>query len=147
MIGDEQRPHANPAKAAKRGDELATLAGLADGQKAVSRDASGRFLTGNSGGGRPKGSKNRLTDLFVSAVADDFADHGAAAIARVRRGDPVAYLKLIGSLVPRELVLQREREPAVDFDEISLGDWIDLLDRLKREAAMKAQLIAAERGR
>src|ERR1700760_77012 len=78
------------------------------------------FKAGQSGNpaGRRPGSKNRLTDVFVSAIADDFAEHGAKVIARVRRDDPAAYLKIIGSFVPRELVFQREREPAIDIENL-----------------------------
>jgi hypothetical protein len=35
------------------------------------QDEKGRFLTGNSGGGRPKGSRNQLGEAFV---ADLYAD-------------------------------------------------------------------------
>jgi hypothetical protein len=76
---------------------------------ASERDAYGRFLTGNSGGrGRPKGSRNKLTERFLDTIANDFAKHGAEAIAKVRTEDPAMYLNIVGSLVPRELILDRE---------------------------------------
>jgi hypothetical protein len=50
--------------------------------------------------GRPPGSRNWLTDVFISAIADDFAAHGAQVIARVRKSDPAVYLKIVGSFVP-----------------------------------------------
>ena len=63
------------------------------------RDAGGRFLTGNSGGGRPNGSRNKLTETFLETIAKDFAEHGAATIERVRQDDPVIYLRICGSLL------------------------------------------------
>jgi len=36
----------------------------------------GRFLTGNSGGGRPKGSRNKLGEQFLEALVQDFTEHG-----------------------------------------------------------------------
>src|SRR4051812_40186238 len=72
----------------------------------ATRDEQGRFLTGNSGGGRRKGSRNKLTEQFLDIIADDFAEHGAEAIAKVRTNDPATYLKIVGSLVPRELIMQ-----------------------------------------
>src|SRR5207302_93422 len=57
------------------------------------RDAHGRFLAGNSGGGRRKGSRNKLTERFLDAIADDFLEHGPEAIAKVRMDDPAMYLK------------------------------------------------------
>jgi hypothetical protein len=75
------------------------------------RDAHGRFLTGNSGGGRPRGSRNKLTERFFDTIANDFAEHGAEAIAKVRTTDPASYLKIVGSLIPRNLILDREYGP------------------------------------
>jgi hypothetical protein len=83
------------------------------------RDQHGRFLTGNSGGGRPRGSRNKLTERFLDTIADDFAEHGAEAIAKLRLDDPATYLKLVGSLVPRELILQRERCAEVNTGAIT----------------------------
>ena len=101
--------------------------------------------SGNPAGRRP-GSKGRLTDVFVSAIADDFAEHGPGVIARVRCGDPVAYLKIIGALVPREMVLQRERDPTATLSEISLSEFLELLEERRRQASIRNALLAAERG-
>src|SRR5262249_36809456 len=96
------------------------------------RDGQGRFLTGNSGGGRPKGSRNKLTEHFLDAIVNDFAEHGAEDIARVRTDDPATYLKIIGSLMPRDLVLQRERMP-IDVSEISDEELVEYINKRKRE--------------
>ena len=40
------------------------------------RDDKGRFLTGNNGGGRPRGARNRLAGELLEALADDFSQHG-----------------------------------------------------------------------
>jgi hypothetical protein len=106
------------------------------------------FQPGQSGNpaGRPKGSRNRLTEVFMSAVADDFTEHGAEVIAQVRRGDPVAYLRIVGSFVPPELVLKRETEPNVDIENLSFADYVELLERLERCQAIRRALLAAERG-
>jgi hypothetical protein len=92
------------------------------------------FLPGRSGNptGRPKGAKNKLTDLVLSAVAEDFAQHGPEAIARVRQTDPACYLKFVGSLVPRELVLQREEAPTVDYAKLSNAEIAQLLEEAQR---------------
>jgi hypothetical protein len=139
---DDETPHR--ANSANSANELAPLAGLADGPASLARDANGRFLTGNSGGGRPKGSRNRLTEVFMSAVVDDFAEHGADAIERVRCGDPVAYLRIVGSFVPQELVLQREREPNVDIESLSFSDFMDLVKRLQHNKSIRRALLDAE---
>lgn len=136
---------ANPTKPETELAALAPLAPLADRVESASRDSQGRFLTGNSGGGRPKGSRNRLTDVFMSAIADDFAEHGAGVVARVRRGDPVTYLKIVGSFVPRELVVQRECEPNVDLDSLTLSELVALVEQAQRRSATRRALLDADR--
>jgi hypothetical protein len=102
-------------------------------QGVPARDHQGRFLTGNSGGGRRKGSRNRLTERFLDTIADDFADHGAQAIAMVRIHDPATYLRIVGSLVPRELILQRELSPPINLAEISDDELIKYIDWRRRQ--------------
>ena len=97
------------------------------------RDQQGRFLTGNSGGGRPKGSRNKLTERFMDTIANDFAEHGAEAIAKVRIDDPATYLKIVGSLVPRELIMQREESPAINSAEITDEELVEVIDKRKRQ--------------
>lgn len=56
-------------------------------------------------GGRPKGSRDRLTTEFIQAMADDFTTHGRAAIRRCREDDVTSYLKLAAHLIPKEIDL------------------------------------------
>jgi hypothetical protein len=130
-------PPTNPTKTA---NELAPLAKLAEGQPPATRAASGRFLTGNNGGGRPTGSRNLLTETFLSAIADDFAADGKDAIARVRAADPAMYLKFVISLIPRQLVLQRERE--YDFSDMTIEEIESLIDRATFNQTMRRRLNA-----
>src|SRR5262249_20974794 len=63
------------------------------------------WVPGESGNpkGRPLGSRNKLSEKFILALHDDFEEHGSAVIAQVRQERPEIYLKVIASLVPREL--------------------------------------------
>jgi hypothetical protein len=115
---------------------LAELAGASPPPPPPVRDPQGRFITGNSGGGRPKGARNRLTEVFMSAIADDFAQHGMDALARVRNSDPVAYLKIVAAMVPPELALKRELEPTIDYAELTYEEAGELAD-----AALKRRII------
>ena len=104
----------------------------------AARDDQGRFLTGNSGGGRRKGSRNKLTERFLDTIADDFAEHGADAIAKVRVSDPIAYLKIVGSLVPRELILQREEAPAINLIEATHEELVEYIDERRRQQSIES---------
>jgi hypothetical protein len=67
------------------------------------KDEKGRFITGNIGGGRPKGARNKLSEAFIEALRDDFVENGVAAIAVVRAEKPDQYLKVIASLMSKDV--------------------------------------------
>jgi hypothetical protein len=63
---------------------------------------------GQSGnpGGRPKGSRNRLSEDFIAALQEDFQDHGSAAIAACRAEKPDVYLRIIAGILPKDVHLK-----------------------------------------
>ncbi len=67
------------------------------------RDGKGRFLTGNNGGGRPKGARSKLGEVFLKELLADFVEHGAKAIIDVREDKPDQYLKVVASILPKEI--------------------------------------------
>lgn len=67
------------------------------------QDEKGRFVSGNIGGGRPKGSRNKLGEAFIEALHNDFNEHGVATIEAVRLEKPDQYLKVIASILPKDL--------------------------------------------
>ncbi len=67
-----------------------------------------QFKPGNPG--RPKGSRNKLGEAFIEALHEDFEKDGAVAIAACRREKPDAYLKVIASILPKELKVTTEND-------------------------------------
>lgn len=68
------------------------------------QDERGRFVAGNSGnGGRPRGARAKLGEAFLEAMYTDFQEHGVAAIITVRDEKPDQYLKVVASILPKEL--------------------------------------------
>ena len=63
------------------------------------------WVAGQSGNpnGRPKGSKHKLSEEFLAALAADFEEHGAAVIARVREEEPDRYLKVVAPIPPKDI--------------------------------------------
>lgn len=118
----------------------AHLWGTAMPQGNATRDDQGRFLTGNIGGGRRKGSRNKLTETFLDAIADDFVAHGADAIAKVRSTDPANYLKIVGSLIPRELIMRREEALVINCTELTDEELIILIQQRKRQRFIEQAL-------
>ena len=66
---------------------------------------------GQSGnpGGLSKGSRRKLTDAFVRALARDWKAHGEEVIERVRHENPAAYFKGMLSLVQKDVSVEGPR--------------------------------------
>ncbi|WP_214470013.1 hypothetical protein [Mesorhizobium sp. dw_380] len=52
---------------------------------------------------RPRRTKKTLGDDFLAAVRADFRTHGAGVIAEVRADKPDQYLKIVLSVLPKDL--------------------------------------------
>src|SRR4051812_42297433 len=77
---------------------------------------SGRFLPGQSGnpGGKPVNARNAITKRFLDALAKDFDTHGEAAIQEARTDDPMGYVRVVASLLPKEFVVERPLDGLTD---------------------------------
>jgi hypothetical protein len=53
--------------------------------------------------GRPKGSKHKLSEAFIAEMCRDFEVHGAEVIAKVREDKPDVYLRVVASLLPKDV--------------------------------------------
>lgn len=69
--------------------------------------------------GRPKGSKNKLGEDFISALQQDFEAHGVAAIATVREERPHEYLKVIAGILPKELNITKTTVEELSDDDLA----------------------------
>jgi ribulose bisphosphate carboxylase small subunit len=53
--------------------------------------------------GRPKGSRVKLGEKFLSDLMADWEDHGAQAIKDMREDKPGDYVKVVAATLPKEL--------------------------------------------
>ena len=91
----------------------------------------GRFALGVSGNakGRPKGSHNKLSELFILAMREDFAEHGPSAIAQLRERDPGQYLAAIRSMIPANTMADNaDKLPTVDDAVLSDAEFAATID-------------------
>lgn len=78
-----------------------------------------QFKPGNPGSsGRPKGSRNKLGEAFIEALNADFAEHGPQVIETVRLEKPDQYLKVIASILPKDLNVNVNNMDALTDDEL-----------------------------
>jgi hypothetical protein len=80
---------------------------------------AGSFKVGNPGGpGRPKGSRAKLQELAVALLHEDFVEHGADVIKKVRLLKPEVYLASVVSLLPKRT--EKIESPLVDISDDEL---------------------------
>ena len=95
----KQRHQAAAAQLEKTTSSLPDEGASSDGQPTTSmpavRDARGHYLKGWAGGpGRPKGSRNRLTEAFVDDLLAEWQKHGRKAIRRLCEQSPIVYVRI-----------------------------------------------------
>lgn len=69
--------------------------------------------------GRPKGSRNVLGQDFIDKLQADFKEHGQAAIETVRQERPQDYLKVIASILPKEVNVNKTALQELSDDELA----------------------------
>ena len=102
-------------------------------ERELKPDATGkkqdtRFKPGQSGNpaGRPKGSRNKLNEGFLEALAEHFEANGEAAIEKVFAERPQDYLKIIAALLPKHMEIDdmRPTRRAEDMTDDELASII-----------------------
>jgi hypothetical protein len=96
---------------------------------------TGRLLPGTQriGAGRTPGARNKLQLDFCQALAKDFEVHGEGVIRIARIEDPVAYLKLIASILPKELVVEARAIEGMSDEELKSA--LDTIGKLAQPAS------------
>ena len=84
-----------------------------------------RGQSGNPAG-RPRGSRNKLSEEVICALLRDFRKHGEKAIAKVRREQPGVYLRCLTLLIPREHKVQHSN-PLKDLSDEELEAMIEYI--------------------
>jgi hypothetical protein len=65
---------------------------------------TGQFILGHTGsGGRPKGSRNRLSERFLIDLEAQWEKSGADVLERVAKDDPVDFMRVVAGLLPSKV--------------------------------------------
>jgi len=99
-------------------------------------------VSGNPAG-RLRGSRNKLSEAVICALLRDFSKHGEKAIAKVRRTQPAAYLKILALLVPREHKVEH-KNPLKEMTDEELEAMIEHIKASMEAQAQSAKLIDGE---
>lgn len=68
------------------------------------RDAkSGRFLTGNTGGGRKPGARNLLSTQFLEDLKTVWEEDGIGALRRCAREDAAGFCRIVAGVLPKDV--------------------------------------------
>ena len=81
---------------------------------------------------------------FLLALAADFKKHGAAAIEKVRKQQPAAYVKICALLVPREMQIEHSGGVKAMTDEQIDRAIAYIEEQLAKRDGSSAKVINAE---
>jgi hypothetical protein len=102
----------------------------------VPKRINGKFAPGYSGnpGGSLEATRRSFNKDFLLALAADFKRHGPEAIAKVRKQQPAAYMKICALLVPREMKVEHSGGVKAMSDE-QLEAAIELIKEMLAQQA------------
>lgn len=78
------------------------------------------WKAGKSGNprGRPKGSRHKFSEQFLSDVLEAWNEQGPQVLQRVIKEDPAAYLRAMIAILPKEHNVKINKYDGLDADQL-----------------------------
>jgi hypothetical protein len=88
-----------------------------------------RFKPGQSGNptGRPKGSRNKLSEDFLLDFCEVWAESGIAAIRTMATTEPAKFVQMAAGLLPKELKAEVSQRFVMRMFEVAetTEEWLE----------------------
>ena len=112
----------------------------------VKKRAATLWKKGQSGNlaGRPTGSRNKFSEDVVTAFAVDWAAGGPEVIARVRQQDPSTYLRVVASILPKDVLVNVQQQVPGNLDPDEWRVLVDLVRLIKTSAPEGASALPSD---
>lgn len=115
-------------------------------------DPEKKWKPGQSGNpaGRPLGARVKLSETFLKDLLEDWEQHGKTALAEARTKKPDVYLRVVASVLPKQLDVRRGAfEGLTDeqlFAKLESSVGTDLARRLVGVAGGSGEAAGPEEG-
>lgn len=85
------------------------------------------FEKGNQlGKGRPPGARQKLSEKFLGDIIEHWKSNGAAALRTACAEEPMEYIKMVASMLPKEATLNVNETITVQSESVqALTGWLE----------------------
>jgi hypothetical protein len=98
----------------------------------VNKQVASRWKPGQSGNplGRPQGARSKFSEQACADALADWTANGAGVLERVRATDPSTYLRVLFSIIPKDIAVSIEqRTGPLDSNEVRMmRRLVDLIE-------------------
>lgn len=97
---------------------------------------------GRENPGRPKGSRNKFSEMFVRDFIESWEINGKAACQKAYEEDPVQYVKIAASIIPKDFNLNLNDENELDklLEKFNIDELNEFLIGIRRLSASREEV-------
>lgn len=104
------------------------------------RNGKGRFESGHVANpkGRPRGSRNKLTEAFLADLNELWQEQGPAIMRRAAFESPMKFADMVARLLPAKIEVKNE-SPFADWDHERLSVMLQAVSAWKDAVAARPE--------